>query len=63
MLQKILIPLDGSDLAEKALPYAESLTLQYGGELILLMGIQPISYPAVASHYGGLLYTSDAAVE
>jgi nucleotide-binding universal stress UspA family protein len=35
MYQKILVPLDGSDLAEVARPHAESLALKYDAELIL----------------------------
>ena len=35
MLQPVLVPLDGSELAEQALPYAEALA-KPGCELILL---------------------------
>ena len=41
MLHKILVPLDGSRLAEKALPYAESLAEKYESELLLLWVFQP----------------------
>ncbi len=36
MYQKILVPLDGSKLAECALPYAEELAKCCGGEVILV---------------------------
>lgn len=36
MWKKILVPLDGSDLAELALPYAEELATAFKSELILL---------------------------
>jgi len=35
MFNKTLVSLDGSELAETALPYAESLAKQYGAKLIL----------------------------
>ena len=36
MFDKILVSLDGSELGEAALPYAESLAKQYGAKLILV---------------------------
>ena len=36
MYEKILITLDGSSLAESALPHAEAIARQFGGELTLL---------------------------
>ena len=36
MYEKILVPLDGSELAELALPYAEELSVKLGSEIILL---------------------------
>ena len=36
MYQRILVPLDGSELAEVALPYAEELAERLGGEMTLL---------------------------
>ena len=35
MYKKILVPLDGSELAEKALDHAEELAKTYGAEIIL----------------------------
>lgn len=41
MYKKILVPLDGSKLAECALPHAESLALTYKSTLMLLSVISP----------------------
>jgi nucleotide-binding universal stress UspA family protein len=35
MFEKILLPLDGSELSEKAVPYAEELAARLGSEIIL----------------------------
>ena len=45
MYKTILVPLDGSKLAETALPHAESLAKSYGAKLILLTVVSapPIS--------------------
>jgi nucleotide-binding universal stress UspA family protein len=37
--RKVLVPLDGSSLAERALPYAKTIALNTGSELILLTAI------------------------
>ena len=37
MYRKILVPLDGSDLAEAVLPHVEMLAKADGGEVILLL--------------------------
>ena len=41
MIKKILVPLDGSELAEKALPYAANLAQRYQAEMILVRSLQP----------------------
>ena len=46
MFKHILVPLDGSKLAEQALPYAESLATQYGAKLLLLRVIPQLGVPA-----------------
>jgi nucleotide-binding universal stress UspA family protein len=49
--RKILVPLDGSKLAESVLPYVESLAKQWGGgkvEIVLLRAYQP---PEVSADY------------
>ncbi|MBI9087339.1 MAG: universal stress protein [Desulfobacterales bacterium] len=46
MYKRILIPLDGSKLAESALAHAESLALKYNAELILLQVVRPLAITA-----------------
>ena len=41
MFEKILVPLDGSELGEAALPFAEHLTQDVGGELTLISVGEP----------------------
>ena len=53
MLKKILLPLDGSALAEKALPYARALAEKYEAELIIVRVVQPVP---VYSDYGTAAY-------
>lgn len=45
MLTTILVPLDGSTLAERALPYAESLARSAGARMLLLRAIQAHAFP------------------
>ena len=42
MLKKIIVPLDGSKLAEKALTYAEELAWKFESSLILVQVSQPV---------------------
>ncbi|MBA7658887.1 hypothetical protein ES703_66849 [subsurface metagenome] len=46
MWEKILVPLDGSDLAELALPYAQELAAAFNSEVVLLH----VSEPAEKEH-------------
>src|SRR6185437_5734668 len=50
MYRTILVPLDGSNLAERALPYARVLAVASGAKLVLLRALEPssISGPPVA---------------
>ena len=41
MFKKILVPLDGSVLAEKALPYAQTLAQKFAGTLLLVQVLPP----------------------
>jgi nucleotide-binding universal stress UspA family protein len=43
MYKRILLPLDGSALAEQALPYAIAQAERFGAELILLRVFEPIA--------------------
>ena len=52
MYSKILVPLDGSKLAESALPHAESMAHRYDAELILLSVILPqtiVGHPPIGT--------------
>ncbi len=43
MYKRILLPLDGSALAEQALPYAIAQAERFGAELVLLRVVEPIA--------------------
>lgn len=42
MIRTILVPLDGSELAEQVLPYASELARRADAEILLLTSIQPV---------------------
>jgi nucleotide-binding universal stress UspA family protein len=50
MFKKILVPLDTSELAEIALPYAEEMAMKLGSEVILLHVGTPADGPDTAEH-------------
>jgi len=54
MYERILIPLDGSSLAEIVLPYAEELSVKFGADLILASVSDP-EVPKVNHVYGSYL--------
>ena len=60
MLKKILLPLDGSPLAEKALPYAKALADMFEAELVIARVVHPL--PIIAD-YGMATYEAVIAVE
>lgn len=45
-IRRILVPLDFSDNARKALRYAEAFARQFGARLTLLHVVEPMIYPA-----------------
>lgn len=49
MYRRILVPLDGSKLAEQALPHAVAQAEKYGAETVLLKVLQPLSEPAFSA--------------
>ena len=57
MFKKLLVPLDRSELAEKALPYAVSLAEKYQAELILLVIVQKIPPYILSSEIGMHTYS------
>ncbi len=44
MFKRILVPLDGSSLAEQAVPHAEIFARIFGSKIILLQVLEPTSY-------------------
>ena len=44
MFNKILVPLDGSKIAERAIPHAEQFARIFGSKIILLQVLDPVSY-------------------
>ena len=48
----ILAPLDGSELAESALPYVEALAKQLGTKLVDVVLLRVCEPPAIPSYYG-----------
>jgi len=50
MYKKIVVPLDGSELAERALPYAEELAEKFSSEVVLLNVRRPSEDPAHPEH-------------
>lgn len=60
MLKKILLSLDGSKLAEKALPYAKALANKFEAELIITRVVHPL--PIVAD-YGSAAFEAVVAAE
>lgn len=53
MIKKILAPLDGSTLAEQALPYVECLATAFKAEIILLWVLHPLY---ITSEHGLAIY-------
>ncbi len=49
--EKIVVPLDGSELAEVALPYAEELGMKMGSDIILLTALQSYEAHEYDKHY------------
>ena len=48
MYKRILVPLDGSRLAEQALPHAAIQAEKFGAEIVLLMVLGPLPEPSMA---------------
>lgn len=49
MYKRILVPLDGSPLAEQALPHAVAQADRFGAEIILLKVLDPLPDPVFSS--------------
>jgi nucleotide-binding universal stress UspA family protein len=60
MYQRILVPLDGSKLAEQALPHAAVHAEQVGAEVVLLKVLGPLPEPSMAGR-GPVLRAEEAS--
>jgi nucleotide-binding universal stress UspA family protein len=49
MYKHILVPLDGSKLAEQALPHAVAQAEKFGAEVVLVKVLQPLSEPILSA--------------
>ncbi len=58
MFDRIIVPLDGSEHAENALPVAKQLALTYGADLLLVQAIQKEFY-VVADPIGNIAFWPD----
>ncbi len=52
MFEQILVPLDGSELAETVLPYVEELAKKFGSHLVLIQTIQSAGQIAAMTSSG-----------
>jgi nucleotide-binding universal stress UspA family protein len=59
MYQRILVPLDGSTLAEETLPHAATHAAQFGSEILLLKVLEPLPEPSMAGR--GVVRSAEAA--
>jgi nucleotide-binding universal stress UspA family protein len=59
MYKRILVPLDGSKLAEQALPHAAVHADQFGAEIVLLKVLGPLPEPSMAGR--GVVRSAEAA--
>jgi nucleotide-binding universal stress UspA family protein len=59
MYKRILVPLDGSKLAEQALPHATIHAQQFGAEIVLLKVLGPLPAPSMAGP--GVVRSAEAA--
>jgi nucleotide-binding universal stress UspA family protein len=59
MYKHILVPLDGSKLAEETLPHAAVHAAQFGGEILLLKVLEPLPEPSMAGR--GAVRNAEAA--
>ncbi len=63
MLRKIVVPLDGSELAERALPYAQALAQKFDARLILLWVVQSMPPVFPAPEFGMVPFEYDEFAE
>src|SRR5919202_3071227 len=66
MFQQIMVPLDGSELAERALPCAERLAVATGATLHLVHVVElapPLTWPFAPAYLPGSVYDDVVAQE
>ena len=49
MFEKVIVPLDGSDLAERVLPMAAAISAKVGGKLILIHAVESVAQRMVTA--------------
>ena len=59
MYERILVPLDGSKLAEQALPHAAAHAVRFGAEIVLLKVLGPLPEPSMAGR--GVVRSAEVA--
>lgn len=52
LIKKVLVPLDGSGVAEQIIPHAEAFAEGLGGELILFQAVEPVTAASTGEGYG-----------
>jgi len=60
MISKILVPLDGSDFAEQALPYAAEVARKFNAALTLVWVLNPM---VIMSDFGAVTYQNLLSLE
>jgi nucleotide-binding universal stress UspA family protein len=64
MYQKIMVPLDGSELAECVLPHMESIATGCGTpKVVFVRVVEPVHLPVAAVGDGGPVLTADDAAK
>jgi nucleotide-binding universal stress UspA family protein len=64
MYKKILVPLDGSELAECVLPHVESIAKGCGvSKLVFMRVVEPVHLPVGTGSGGGEIFTEEDAAK
>ena len=64
MYQKIMVPLDGSELAECVLPHVESIVQGCSvPNVVFVRVVEPVHLPVAAVSYGGPAFTGEDAAK
>ena len=60
MFMNILVPFDGSETAEQALPFAQDLAMRYDTKLTLLRALRPIKISSAYTSSHDLIQEAEA---